>query len=105
MAQLFLINLMELKILVLRTRNTDLELPVFSSNQTLVRGNISLNDKVVDLIPDLVLNFRWVYIHYISAINIEVGHLLNHTSGLVTNLTGWHYAYDCIIIQNHTYFD
>ena len=71
--------------------------------QTLVvRGNISLNDKVVDLIPDLVpgtLDGCAYPLHSNRAMqiqNIEVGHLLNHTSGLVTNLTGWHYAYDWV---------
>ena len=70
--------------------------------QTLVvRGNISLNDKVVDLIPDLVpgnLDGCAYPLHSnrFYASHIEVGHLLNHTSGLVTNLTGWHYAYDWV---------
>tara|TARA_X000001036_G_scaffold35830_1_gene29070 strand:+ start:183 stop:1853 length:1671 start_codon:yes stop_codon:yes gene_type:complete len=72
--------------------------------QTLVvRGNISLNDKVVDLIPDLVPGnldgcaypFRSDSNRFYAS-HIEVGHLLNHTSGLVTNLTGWHYAYDWV---------
>ncbi|DAC25072.1 MAG TPA: class A beta-lactamase-related serine hydrolase, partial [Candidatus Poseidoniales archaeon] len=70
--------------------------------QTLVvRRNISLNDKVVDLIPDLVpgnLDGCAYPLHSnrFYASHIEVGHLLNHTSGLVTNLTGWHYAYDWV---------
>jgi len=70
--------------------------------QTLVvRGNISLDDQVVNLIPDLLPGLlngctypqhpnQW------SIQDINVSHLLNHSSGLVTNLTSWHYAYDWV---------